>query len=70
MAPAPPVCEDNDIPGFGSFWCELNTDQKYVTGSDKEGFCNDRGLPAGQRDWRLCTFFAYRWLARVSKVCR
>ena len=36
VAPAPPVlCEDNDIPGFGSFWCELNTVQKY-----KERFCN------------------------------
>ena len=38
--PPPPTCDDNDIPGFGSFWCELNTDPKYVTGSAKEGFCN------------------------------
>ena len=33
-------CEDNTIPGFGSFWCILNTDARYVTESDKENFCN------------------------------
>ena len=37
----PPACRDNDIPGFGSLFCILNTDAKYVTESDKEDFCND-----------------------------
>ena len=32
-------CEDNTIPGIGSFWCNLNTNTEYVTGSVKEEFC-------------------------------
>ena len=36
--PSPPACEDNNIPGFGSFWCKLNTGS--VTDKDAD-FCND-----------------------------
>ena len=35
-------CDDNKIPGLGSFWCELNTSPKYVTESAKEAFCNTK----------------------------
>ena len=35
-------CDDNKIPGLGSFWCELNTSPKYVTESAKEEFCNTK----------------------------
>jgi hypothetical protein len=39
---APPSCEDNNIPGLGSFWCNLNTSPKHhVTDSAKEDFCNN-----------------------------
>ena len=34
-------CEDNKIPGFGSFWCELNTNLDLVSESAKEEFCNN-----------------------------
>lgn len=35
-------CDDNEIPGLGSFWCELNTSPKYVTESAKAAFCNTK----------------------------
>ena len=28
-----PACEDNTIPGFGTFWCEINV--------GAAGFCTD-----------------------------
>ena len=34
-------CEDNNIPGIGSWWCKLNTNTKYVTESVNEGFCKN-----------------------------
>ena len=30
-----PACEDNVIPGFGTFWCEINV--------GAAGFCTDGG---------------------------
>tara|TARA_B100000795_G_C22432545_1_gene298732 strand:- start:123 stop:350 length:228 start_codon:yes stop_codon:yes gene_type:complete len=34
-------CEDNTIPGLGTFWCNLNTNRRYVTESVKQTFCNN-----------------------------
>ena len=39
-APSPLACEDNNIPGLGSYWCKLNT--HYATEAASERFCNDK----------------------------
>ena len=39
LPPSLPACEDNNIPGLGSYWCKLNT--HYATESASERFCND-----------------------------
>ena len=45
---------DNDIPGFGSFWCKVNTE--HVTASVKEDFCNDERYNFKcQKTCGLCT---------------
>ena len=42
---------DNDIVGFGSFWCQLNT----VTEEAKEKFCNtENGKEKCMRTCGLC----------------
>jgi len=35
------MCEDNDIIGMGTYWCEMNTNLNYVTPSVRESFCSD-----------------------------